>query len=85
MNATLLFLKSFGSLPNARRLAHLLLVLSLVYGLVVFLEVFLICRPMAVDWNTHVNGTCGNQIISYLVLEVCGLLLDFTIAAVSIP
>ena len=55
------------------------------YGLVVFLEVFLICRPMAVDWNTHVNGTCGNQIISYLVLEVFGLLFDFTIAAVSIP
>ena len=62
-----------------------LIVLSVLYGLVVFLEAFLICRPMAVDWNAHVDGTCGDQIVSYLVLEVLGLLLDFTIAAVSIP
>lgn len=40
---------------------------------------------MAVDWDAHVRGTCGNQIVSYLVLEVLGLLLDFTIAAMSIP
>ena len=40
---------------------------------------------MAVDWNAHVDGTCSDQIVSYLVLEILGLLLDFTIAAVSIP
>ena len=85
-SAILLFKKTFGSVSeSARLIAHLLLFLSILYGLVVFLEVFLICRPMAVDWNTHVNGTCGNQITSYLVLEVFGLLFDFTIAGVSIP
>lgn len=62
-----------------------LIVLSVLYGLVVFSEVFLICRPMAVDWNAHVDGSCSDQIVSYLVLEVLGLLLDLTIAAVSIP
>ena len=40
---------------------------------------------MAVDWNAFVDGTCGNQVLSYLVLEVVGLLLDFTILAVPIP
>ena len=40
---------------------------------------------MAVDWNAFVDGTCGNQIVSYLVLEILGLLLDFTILAVPIP
>ena len=40
---------------------------------------------MAVDWNAHVDGTCGDQVLSYLVLEVLSLLLDLTIAAVSIP
>ena len=85
-SAILLFKKTFGSvIGSAGLIAHLLLVSSILYGLVVFLEVFLICRPMAVDWNTRVNGTCGNQIVSYLVLEVFGLLFDFTIAAVTIP
>ncbi len=84
--SAILFIKKFlGSRRSARLIAQLLLVLSILYGLVVFLEVFLICRPMAVDWNAHVDGSCGDQIVSYLVLEVLGLLLDFTIAAISIP
>ena len=40
---------------------------------------------MAVDWNAHIGGTCDDQIVSYLVLEVLGLIFDLTIAAVSIP
>ena len=62
-----------------------LLVLSILYGLVVFLEAFLICRPMAVDWNARIYGTCGDQIVSYLVLEVLGLFIDFTILVVPLP
>lgn len=84
--SAVLFIKTiFGHLKSASLIAQLLLVLSILYGLVVFLEVFLICRPMAVDWDAHVDGTCGDQIVSYLVPEVLGLLLDITIAAVSIP
>lgn len=66
-------------------IARSLLVLSILYGLVVFLEVFLICRPMAVDWDAHVDGTCGDQIVSYLVLEILGLLIDFTILVAPLP
>lgn len=39
---------------------------------------------MAVDWNASVDGTCGDQIVAYLVLEVFGLLLDFTIVVTPI-
>ena len=85
MSAVLLIHSLFGILNNIRKIAMLLLVLCILYGLVVFLEIFLICRPMAVDWNTQIKGTCGNQITSYLVLEVLGLLLDFTIVVVPIP
>lgn len=66
-------------------IARALLVLSILYGLVVFLEVFLICRPMAVDWNAYVDGTCGDQTVSYLILEVLGLLLDLSIVALPFP
>ena len=67
------------------RLATTLLLVIILYGLVVFLETFLICRPMAVDWNTHINGTCGNQVVSYLVLEIIGLLLDLAILILPLP
>ena len=81
----MVFKKIFGPARSASIIAQLLLVLSILYGLVDFLEVFLICRPISLDWNAHVDGICGDQIISYLVLEVLGLLFDLTIAAVSIP
>ena len=84
-SAIWLFKKIFEAVRSASIIAQLLLILSVLYGLVVFLEVFLICRPMAVDWNAHIDGVCGDQIVSYLVLEVLGLLFDFTVAVVSIP
>ena len=66
-------------------IARSVLVLSILYGLVVILEVFLICRPLAVDWNPHVRGKCADQIVSYLVLEIIGLLIDFTILVTPLP
>ena len=62
-----------------------MLALSILYGLVVILEVFLICRPLAVDWNPHVDGKCADQIVSYLVLEILGLLIDFSILVTPLP
>lgn len=85
MSAILLLNKVFGIERLFRCIARSLLVVSFLYGVVVFLEIFLICRPMAVDWNASVDGTCGDQIVAYLVLEVFGLLLDFTILVVPIP
>lgn len=81
LSAVSLIGRIFGASGKGRLMARSLLVLSTLYGLVVFLELFLICRPMAVDWDASVKGTCGNQMLSYLVLEVLGLLLDLAILA----
>ena len=63
----------------------LLLVIAILFGLVVVLETFLICRPLAVDWSAHIDGICGDQVVSYLVLEVLGLLLDLAILVLPLP
>ena len=83
--SAILLIKAVFSIKVVGRISWLLLVLSILYGLTVLLEVFLICRPMAVDWNASVDGTCGNQVLSYLVLEALGLLLDFSIVVLPIP
>ena len=75
----------FGSFKWIVWTTRLLLVIVILYGLVVLLETFLICRPMAVDWNAHINGICGDQVVSYLVLEVIGLCLDFAILVLPLP
>ena len=81
----LVIAKLFGVSRKMRCIIQLLLVLCILYGLVVVLEVFLICRPMSVNWDTDVEGSCGDQVVSYLVLELLGLLLDIAIIVVPLP
>jgi hypothetical protein len=42
----------------------------------------LICRPMAAQWDPNVPGLCGNQIASFVALEVLGMVLDLTLMLV---
>ena len=79
ISAILLIKRVFGAIKWFRRTTRLLLVIAILFGLVVVLETFLICRPLAVDWNAHIDGICGDQVVSYLVLEVLGLFLDSAI------
>lgn len=53
--------------------------LSMYHGIGTILEIFVICRPLAATWDPNVSGGCGNQLTSYLVLEICGLLIDLAI------
>ena len=85
MSAILFIEKCFPFVWGVKWIARSLLALSIIYGVVVLLEVFLICRPMAKDWNAHIDGECANQIVSYLVLEILGLLIDFTILVAPLP
>ncbi|CAG8979688.1 hypothetical protein HYALB_00003919 [Hymenoscyphus albidus] len=64
--------------------AWTLLVLSILYGVVLILEVFLICRPLALDLGTELDTKCSNQVDSYLSLEICGLLLDVLILIIPL-
>ena len=56
-----------------------LFVLSTLYGIAIMLEMFFICRPMATAWYADVHGTCGDQVVSYVVLEIIGLFIDIAI------
>ena len=45
----------------------------------------MICRPIAAGWDPSITGSCGNQIVSFLVLEIVGLLIDLTLLIILIP
>ncbi|KAH6060522.1 hypothetical protein HBI67_136950 [Parastagonospora nodorum] len=53
--------------------------LCIFHGIASVLEICLICRPLAAQWDTHVRGVCGNQIVSFTVVEVSALALDLAI------
>ena len=57
----------------------ILIVLSVLYGVAIVLEIFLICRPLAAAWDSNISGECGQEVVSYVVLEIFGLGIDLAI------
>lgn len=45
-------------------------------------QIFLICRPFAAQWDPRVLGSCGDQVASFMALESAGLVLDLGILLV---
>ena len=70
---------------SSRFISRGLIALTILYGLAVVLDVFLICRPMAAARDNSVDGRCGNQIASYVALESIGALIDIPILATPPP
>ena len=64
---------------GGERMANGLIIVTALHGIAVVLESFLICRPIAAAWDNNLAGTCGDQIVSYVVLEILGLLIDLVI------
>jgi hypothetical protein len=61
------------------------LCMSIAHGVASVLEVCLICRPLAAQWDPDVDGLCGNQMASFAAIEITGLVLDTVIIVSPIP
>jgi uncharacterized membrane protein len=69
----------FNTARSYRNTIRATLVLCILHGIASVLEVCLICQPLAAQWDPNVKGLCGNQIVSFVVIEVAGLVLDLVI------
>ena len=49
------------------------------------LEGFLLCMPVAKNWDSLIPGTCANQKMAYLFAGIVNLILDVGIITLPIP
>ena len=54
-------------------------ILSILLQTALVLDVCLICHPIKAAWDTSVKGRCGNQVLSFVLLESIGLFIDLGI------
>ncbi|KAM5457757.1 hypothetical protein McanCB56680_004122 [Microsporum canis] len=80
--AACLFLRKIFKVCDRFRLLAILMLLSGLLAIASVLQVFLMCRPFAASWDKTIPGTCGNQMISFMVFESFGLALDVAILAI---
>ncbi|KAK3904713.1 hypothetical protein C8A05DRAFT_13457 [Staphylotrichum tortipilum] len=49
------------------------------------LQVFLICRPFAKTYSLTVEGTCGNQVASFIAIGAFNIITDVIILSLPLP
>ncbi|OTB11397.1 hypothetical protein K445DRAFT_370250 [Daldinia sp. EC12] len=64
--------------------ARIFMGISIAHAFAAILTGVLICRPIQASWDTEVQGTCGNQTVAYVIIEIGGLIIDLAILAIPI-
>ena len=75
----------FGSVEWIRYTSLGLSIMVGLHSLATVLTTLLICRPVAAAWDSDVSGECGDQVVTYVVLESVGALTDLIILILPIP
>ena len=59
--------------------------LSLAYFASVLLETFLLCHPVAYNWDNSIDNTCNDPSLAYLLAAITNLLIDVIIVFLPLP
>ena len=71
--------------PGKNLSLYCLLFIIVSHTLGSILEIVLICRPFSAQWNSDLVGVCGNQQVSFIVIESIGLALDIVLLLLPLP
>lgn len=55
------------------------------WALATVLSGFLICRPFALNWDQTLDGTCGDQVLSYTITGALNLVTDVVVFLLPMP
>ncbi len=58
---------------------------TLVFGIGLILQAFLICRPFAKNWDPLLPGTCGSSTASFLADGIINIVIDLTMIILPMP
>ncbi|RAL03900.1 uncharacterized protein BO80DRAFT_453034 [Aspergillus ibericus CBS 121593] len=82
----LFFTRIFGSKRPFRMCVCVVMVIVWLWAISVILETFLLCRPLAYNWDiTTPNGICGNRNATYVVAGTLSLITDLMVMALPLP
>ncbi|KAI0908223.1 hypothetical protein F4824DRAFT_464514 [Ustulina deusta] len=55
------------------------------YAIAVIATSLAICQPLSAGWDRTVMGSCGNEVVAYLCLEIISAVLDLAIVIAPLP
>ncbi|KAF9241048.1 hypothetical protein CBS147339_4328 [Penicillium roqueforti] len=82
----ILYHKLFGTKASMRIAIYVTGTIVWAWGLSIILESFLICHPVAFNWNpTLPKGGCGNRNAAFVVAGVLNMVTDLMVMLLPIP
>ncbi|KAJ5674916.1 uncharacterized protein N7477_004850, partial [Penicillium maclennaniae] len=81
----LFYLRIFGTKKSSRISILVTMTIVWMWAVSVILETFLLCRPLAYNWDTSIAGTCGNRNATYVIAGTLNLITDLMVMALPIP
>ncbi|KAJ8131472.1 hypothetical protein O1611_g2156 [Lasiodiplodia mahajangana] len=80
------YITLFGTNRKFRQVSYSLMVAVGVYCLLVILIAFLLCQPLAFNWDTTIpGGHCGNRNSAFLTSGILNLILDVSVIILPLP
>jgi hypothetical protein len=55
------------------------------WAMSVILETFLLCRPLAYNWDSTIKGTCGQRNRVYVSAGALNVVTDFMVMSLPVP
>ncbi|KAI0011189.1 hypothetical protein F4779DRAFT_574609 [Xylariaceae sp. FL0662B] len=82
----LFYQRVFGpGTASFRWVLHGTMVILFLWMLSVILETFLLCRPLEYNWNTSIEGTCGDRNAVYIIAGAINMATDIIVLFIPIP
>ncbi|KAI1101969.1 hypothetical protein F4804DRAFT_314559 [Jackrogersella minutella] len=81
----LFYQQIFGNNKSAKWFARATMVIVFLWMISVVLETFLLCRPLAYNWDTSIEGTCGDRNTVYVVAGATNMVTDFMVLLLPVP
>ncbi|ROW15063.1 hypothetical protein VPNG_03453 [Cytospora leucostoma] len=80
-----LYVHVFIERNTFRMYCYTMMAVTMLWCIGELLTVFLICRPLAYNWDSSIDATCGNTIGGYLSVHIFNFVIDLTIALLPAP
>jgi len=71
----------FGTSKMFQLSALVVISVLVMWAISVILETFLLCRPLAYNWNTSINGKCGDRNTVYVSAGALNVVTDFMVSS----
>lgn len=79
------YLRIFGAARSFRIPAFVVIGIVVAWAVSVILETFLLCRPLAYNWDSTIEGVCGDRNNVYVSAGALNVVTDFMVMSLPIP